>query len=337
MKRLVAVALLGTAMLGACRTKPPKPLIAAPPPPMTTEASLHRGLQRLAAGQNADGSWGADYQVAVTSLTVLAFLSNNVLDTSVQRGVAYLRACTKGSATGFIGEPNGSRSRMHGHGFAVQALAEWALRGGKGDAELANALQLAVAVSEKSQTANGGWGYLPDPNNPDDLTVSVAQVQGLATAKAAGAKVSDGVLARGVEYLKKCATTDQGFKYGLSGGAGGTVALTAGGVSSLYLLGADDLPEIEQGLSYMSGRQHDPAVREKESGYYYYATYYATLAWSHKGGIQWNDWWSKVSGEIAARQHADGGWSGPYDPNLCTAFACLVLSAPRKELAVWRE
>ncbi len=337
MKRLVAVLVLACLVTPSCKPARPKNHVAPLPPPLTTEQALHRGLLRLAAGQNADGSWGEDYQVAVTSLTVLAFLSNNVLDTSVQRGVAYLRTCAKESATGFIGEPGGSRSRMHGHGFAIQALAEWAMRGGKGDPELANSLQLAVAVSEKSQTANGGWGYLPDANNPDDLTVTVAQIQGLATAKATGTKVSESALGRGVEYLKKCATTDAGFKYGLSGGAGGTVALTAGGVSSLYLLGANDLSEIEQGLSYMSGKQHDPAVREKESGYYYYATYYATLAWSHKGGIQWNDWWGKVSGEIAARQHPDGGWSGPYDPHLCTAFGCLVLSAPRKDLAVWKE
>lgn len=337
MRSWIAAVILGMLLLGACQNERPRGQIATPPPPLTTEEALRRGLVHLAASQNADGSWGEDYQVAVTSLVVLAFVSNDVLDTSLTRGVAYLRACARESATGFIGEPKSARSRMHGHGFAMQALAEWAMRGGKGDAELKNALQLAISVSEKSQTANGGWGYLPDANTPDDLTVSVAQLQGLATAKAAGAKVSDAVLARGIEYLKKCATTNEGFRYGLSGGAGGTVALTAGGVSSLYLLGPDDLPEIEQGLSYMSRRQHDPAVREKEAGYYYYATYYATLAWSHKGGIGWNDWWGRVSGEIAARQHPDGGWSGTYDPHLCSAFACLILSAPRKGLAVWRE
>ncbi len=331
--RIAAAVVLGLALV-SCRHEAPKDPMK--PPAYNTEDALRRGLIALARDQKADGSWGDDYPVAVTSLTILGFLSNNVLDTSVMKGIAYLQGCAKEGATGFITEKGTSRSRMHGHGFAMQALSEWALRGGKGNAALMSSLALAVGVSEKAQTAEGGWGYLPDASTPDDLTVTVTQIQGLATAKAAGVRVSDVCLTRGVEYLKKCATTDSGFKYGLSGGAGGRVAVTAGGGASLYLLGPNDLPEIEQGLSYMSGRQHDPAVREKEAGYYFYGTYYATLAWAHKGGIQWNDWWDKVAGELASHQHADGGWTGTYDPHLCTAFACLVLSAPRRDLAVWK-
>jgi len=58
------------------------------------------------------------------------------------------------------------------------------------------------------QRADGGWGWWPGSDNSDEY-MSAYVVYGLATAKAAGVQVRDGVLSNGYNYLEKQIKTEE--------------------------------------------------------------------------------------------------------------------------------
>jgi len=344
-------------------------LLALAPPAARPEAADHvnrspeahtaveRALAWLAARQNADGSFGREFDtahvpVATTSLCGLAFLAEGNLPgrgpygRHVRAAAEYLLACQKHSDQGYIAEPGyGGGSRMHGNGFAVLFLAELlgmthdsadgpAVRG------LREALVRAVRFIERYQTPEGGWNNEPN-TAAEEGSVMPTQAQALRAARNAGIKVNRLTIDAAVRYLRHCALDDGGIRYNLETWRT-TYALTGAGVASLCFLGEYDLPEVRRGVEFMAGilegeASNDGWRRRRRGPHQSFETFYATQAFYQAGGPEWIRWWPRLRREILARQNADGSWDDPYCPEMGTAFHTLSLQVPNQVLPIFQR
>ena len=58
-----------------------------------------------------------------------------------------------------------------------------------------------------------------------------------------------------------------------------------------------------------------------------------------EGGERWDQFWSKVAGDLLRRQRLDGSWYNDVGPgdHFSTAMACLILRVPLGLLPVFRH
>ncbi|MEK7449414.1 MAG: prenyltransferase/squalene oxidase repeat-containing protein [Planctomycetota bacterium] len=309
------------------------------------QATIDKGLVFLAQHQSKSGAWGSHYNVAVTSLAGLAFLAGGNLPgegkygDTVRNALNYIMRCA--TKAGYICEPGIASSRMHGHGFATWFLAEiygMSHHSAVVDAEeIKKVLRNAIKVIEESQSSEGGWYYEPNRSG-DEGSVTVCIVQALRAARNAGISVDKKVIDRGVDYLKRSANPDGSFKYSVSGGGGGSFALTAGGVSSLCLYGMYDLAETKKGLEFMM--KFKPGSSQNwQGGYPFYSNFYATLATFLAGDEYWPQWFPPLRQYLIKNQAPNGSWtsSEPDQPDYGTAFACLILQIPYRYLPLFQK
>lgn len=320
--------------------------------PPEAAAAVDRGLRWLAAHQNKNGSFGSSQvPVATTSIAGLAFLANGNVPgrgrygDQVKSAVKYLLECQSyNSRRGFITEPGGGGSRMHGHGYATLFLGE--LLGMTNDSargldleKLREVLRKAVDVIQQSQSKDGGWFYDPQPVG-DEGSVTVTQVQALRSARNAGMKVDKTKIDKAVQYIRKSANPDGGVRYSLSSGGGeSSFALTSAGVSVMNYLGEYTMPEIDRGLKYLAAAMEGKGAgaRHNRGSYISYETFYATLAFYHAGGDYWAKYWPRLRADILKRQEKDGSWQEPYGPEFGTAFAVLTLQVPNQYLPIFQR
>lgn len=325
---------------------PPAPTSDLPDFEETTPASLRaidKGLESLSQRQSRNGSFGAPYTVAVTALSGLAFLAQGnspgegKYGAQVTGAVNYLLACAQ-RANGFIMEPGGEQSRMHGHGFATMFLSEvYGMERGLSPErreKLRDVIVRAVECIERSQTRNGGWGYEPSSQGGEENSVTVCVVAALRAARNAGFAIQKPCVDRAIKYVKRCHNTGDGsFRYDLSSG-GGTFALTAAAVSTLNYLGEYDCPEVRKGIQYLFRHQKDEEARY---GHYFYQHFYAALAMWQAGGDSWKDWYPAIRDELVRKQSQDGSWSGDYGVEYSTAWALLILQIPARYLPIFQR
>jgi hypothetical protein len=311
--------------------------------PEVTQASLdavRRGQQYLAEHQSQQGSFGGSYPVAITSLAGLALLGSGdspgcgKYGANITKAVIYLMKAA--NRRGYISEPGGSQSRMHGHGYAMLFLAE--VYGmtrdvpGVEEEQLRTVIQRAVKLTEDSQSRTGGWYYEPSPSGEENS---------ITITRNAGFLVRKSTIDKGIQYVKKCANKDGSYKYSLSmGNSGGTFALTSGAVACLYFYGeqTDKCPEIQRGIEFMNKFRPDGKESGAREGYYFYANFYAIMSMNYAGGKQWQTWWPALRDELVKKQGKDGSWVGGDvgDPCYCTAFACLMLQVPHRILPIFQ-
>lgn len=95
--------------------------------------------------------------------------------------------------------------------YAVRFLSRWMeLRGDEG---LREPLQQAVKALEKLQAGGGAWFH--EYSNP---FVTASALLALDAARARGAGVDPGIVARGVQALRRCRATSGAFSYGMARG-----------------------------------------------------------------------------------------------------------------------
>ncbi|MBI3097054.1 MAG: terpene cyclase/mutase family protein [Planctomycetes bacterium] len=306
--------------------------------------SIEKGLESLAQRQSRNGSFGAPYSVAVTGLAGMAFLAHGNFPGEGRYGeqvggaVRYLMSCSLRVPQGFITEPGGPQSRMHGHGFATMFLCEvfGMERGLSGETResLRRVIENAVHCIERSQTRNGGWGYEPTPQGGEENSVTVCVVAALRAARNAGIAVEKSCIDRAIRYVKRCHNAGDGsFRYDLSPG-GGTFALTAAAVSTLNYLGEYDTSEVRKGIQYLFRHQKDEEARY---GHYFYQHFYAALAMWQAGGDSWKNWYPAIRDELVKKQSPDGSWSGDYGLEYSTSWALLILQIPTRYLPVFQR
>jgi hypothetical protein len=305
-----------------------------------SERAVALGLKRLAARQNADGSYGsgrARGNVGICGLAGLAFLASGSTPgrgdygSNLQRCVDFILANAQPS--GLI---NGPDTAMHGtmfkHGFATLFLAECQGMTPRHPLRetIGNAVKLIVAV----QNQEGGWRYDPRSDQGADMTVTTCQVIALRAAKGAGIYVPPATIEAATAYIRRGQNPDGGFMYMIVGSDIGDdpraskFPRSAAAVTALYAVGMHHRPEIAKGLDYLMGFLPIHGQR-RDMGYYYYGQYYAAQAFWLSGGARWERWFPAVRDDLVARQQADGAWpSTGESEDGATAMACLALQTP---------
>ena len=312
------------------------------------EAALDKGLRYLAQTQNAGGSWGENNQVAVTSLSLMAFMVKGHFPErephgpTMAKGVDFLLKQSRLNK-GYLG------SNMYEHGLATLALSEVWGETTRSD-EIRDALKNAVSVIVRNQTQKGGWGYYPDRDlGYQDMSITVMQIVGLASAKEAGILVPDDTMKRAIAYVKSCQHEAGWFgyqQYGQQLPGSPPFARTAAGVTSLMMSGERDSEEVKRGLKYLHDLGNAPF--KQSYPWFYYGHYYAVQAMYQSSEKDYQAWYPKIRDALIDAQEADGCWKGGIPTGVrtkittdrdsyCTPMAVLILGVPYRYLPIYQR
>ncbi|MCK6460406.1 MAG: hypothetical protein L6Q95_10990 [Planctomycetes bacterium] len=327
--------------------------------------AVRTGLDYLAREQSKDGSWGAPDRgvIGITALGVLAFLAQGHQEgfgpyadfpgrgDIVRRAVDFLlkhstQTARQGNPPGYIFSEGDADSRMHGHGYATQALI-LVYGTGRADAarerELKEKIKRAVQVIEDSQTITGGWGYEPRSSTMHEGSVTVTVVQALRLAADAGFVVDREVQERGLKYLRDSQKPDGSFKYSHMADTS-TPALTAAALTAMHGFGEYYSRPITKGLEYL-----DRSYRGRDLFHLqwpFYCHYYSAQAFYRAGGPHWETWKRYGLPRLLDEQRREGFWDdrltadarrGSHGRHHATAFAVLALSVDEGYLPIFQR
>lgn len=310
------------------------------------DAAVSKGLTYLITQQGDDGSFGDGRygkNVAVSALAGIALMADGNLPgrgmhgEAVARCVEYILAnCTE---SGLIAG-DATNGPMYGHGFATLFLGEvYGMTAGGGDTALSQrlheAIVKAVHLIEQTQNEQGGWRYNPVPYDAD-VSVTIAQIMGLRSARNAGIEVSKQTIDRAVDYVRRCQNPDGGFKYQLESGASGWPR-SAAGVASLYYAGIYQDDAIDRGIAYLM-KEALPGQAAASMAHYFYGHYYCVQAMYLAGGEAWAKWWPAIREELIKKQNPDGSWDDrSVGTTYGTAMALIILQMPKRYLPIFQK
>ncbi len=319
-------------------------------------AACDRGLAWLAKHQAANGSWGKQYTVAVTSFACLARLAateepfEGEQGRSLVQGLKFLLSQQQEGQ--FV---NQGHTWIHGQGFGTLALSEAYGRSltckTKPDLDMKvvrDVVAKAVAVIAKHQSTSGGWWYRPGSRGNHEGSTTVCAVQALVSADNYGIEIDRAVLARGFEYLKKCQNPDGGFDYTMGSGTTSMKEGTAGGVATLGLMRKFDYLVMINGYKFLLKITPQAIGRER---FPYYGHFYGIMGMRLLGQEMKNmreqtgGYIAGARKELVSWQQEDGSWpvkawvksSGGESHAYATAFATLTLSVPDGRLSIFNR
>ena len=300
------------------------------PVPPEVERMYKKGLDYLVKNQQPNGTWGSDYysrEPGVVGLAILAMLGRGEdpnygpYSMTIKRAIDYILK-QQNSSTGMIG------SSMYNHGFAALALAE--VYGAVNDPKIGPALEKAVKLLLSSQARNpfNAWRYSPSGSDADTTATGACMVA-LFAARNAGIGVPQSALDKGMEYYKRCQSTDGGFGYTSPGGS--NTPRTAIG-TLVYALGKKKKSRVwKDALAYLKGRGYD------SDHYYYYYVYYMPQALFQSDIEQWKKW-NKINIKVlGSRQASNGAWSGSHGIVFSTSSALLSLALNYRFLPIYER
>lgn len=290
------------------------------------EQAIRRATAWFVAHQNADGSWGRTHRVAVTALTLQAFLVQGLFPDEppygeiLDRGLSYLlREASAGA--GYMG------ASMYEHALATLALSElWGMS--CRSSEIRPILERAADVILRSQSRAGGWRYDPRPIDAD-ISVTVLQVVALASLKEAGMVIPDRTLERAIAYVKSLQSSESGG-FGYQSARDPGFARTAAGVTSLFLSGDRSSPAVRRGLDYL---QKNLQSNLEGGKWFFYGQFYAAQAMYQAGETAYASWYPMIRDALVEGQNADGSWSEEHG----TPMAVLVLAVPYRFLPIYQR
>jgi hypothetical protein len=325
--------------------------LPAPPPEITaaTRAAIDNGLKYLAQNQNQDGSWrsqggSGEYPTAMTALAGLALLAGGNTPAQgpyarqVSRGLTFILNTAR--RDGLIAQPEEESHCMHGHGLAMLFLAQ--CYGMEEDpqrrAQVRLALQRAVELTARSQSAAGGWLYTPDSGG-DEGSVTVTQVQALRACRNVGIAVPKRVIDNAMRYLERSANPDGGIRYQASDRGPSRPAITAAAVVCWYNAGLYEEPRAKAALRFVQPRLTARADDVTQHfGHFFYGHLYMAQAMYLTGARAWQDYFAGIREILLRGQSADGSWEGDMvGPVYGTAVALLILQLPYKVLPIMQR
>jgi hypothetical protein len=279
--------------------------------------------------------------VGITALAALAFFSAGCGPHHREHGPVVTKArdfiLGSGEHTGYIIR---AASRMYSHAFAGLFLAE--LYGVTGDPKVRKKLEAAVGFTQASQSKRGGWCYAPfDTNN--DITVTVPQLHFLTVARSFRLKVSETTLENTEKYIRESQIGPDdwgptgGYKYENKLRSRVTFACTACGLSTERLETGKLNPRQEAGLNFLVQQRPHRGRPGRQDYHYFFGHFYAMQTFAKLGDRRWVDWWKIVSSEILKQQKDNGSWSDEVGPHYATAMAVLILTAPMRNLTIYRS
>jgi hypothetical protein len=220
----------------------PKPAAVEPLPAAELETSIDRGVKFLVDVQREDGSWGsADntnggvdiyapppgghhaFRAAVTALCVAALIESGHDDAAVGKAI------DRGEAWLLERLPKLRRAtpdalyNVWGHAYGIETLALLHRRHAGDEAAQARMIDCIrgqVALLDRYETVNGGWGYYDfdvgsqkpagSPNSFTTATVLLA----LADARDLGVDVPQKLFDRGLATIRRQMKPDRSYLYG---------------------------------------------------------------------------------------------------------------------------
>ncbi len=298
-----------------------------------------KAYEWMAGKQNSDGSWGDQYNTAITGFALMAFMSQGHVPNQgkygreVAKGIRYLMASQREDGY-LIGSRGGN---MYAHGMATLALSQaWGMTG---DEDVKKVLKKAIDLIVKSQCKDnsvnhGGWRYDPAPSGAD-ISVTIMQVMALRGAKDSGIHVPDETMKRALSYINSCYDPGTGgYTYQPNNRAPG-FARTAAGICVLKLCGEYD-KKIDRSVEYLKKAMDSP--REP---HFWYGHYYACHAFHQVGGKDWEDYYTTIKKKFLPMQASDGGWTRREfqqgGPVYQTAIAVIALSVPANYLPIFQR
>ncbi|MCG3181484.1 MAG: hypothetical protein BIFFINMI_03880 [Phycisphaerae bacterium] len=307
--------------------------------PPGTQEKVSKGLEWLKAQQQPDGAFGTGpygKHAGISALAGLAFLAEGSTydrgqyGEQVKKVTQFIMQCTSDS-TGLIASPQVSHGPMYGHGFAALFLAE--VYGMTGRVEVRDKLRLAIRLIVNTQNDQGGWRYMPVPQDAD-LSVTICQIMALRAARNAGIKVPKKTIDKAIEYVKKSQNGDGGFNYTMTGG-GSAFPRSAAGVAALQYMGIYSGKEIDKGIGYLL--KSLPSAGPRGVGYdghFFYGHYYAVQAFFLRGGEDWHKWFPAIRDTLLKMQASDGSWPSSVSNEYGTALALIILQVPNRYLPI---
>ena len=321
-------------------------------------AARTKGLDWLTKNQNADGSWGKTYTVAVTGFACLSYLSaaDEPFDgdpgKALTKGLQFLMAQQKDGQF-----PQQGHTWIHGQGFGTLALSEAYGRSllcqVKPDMDMKKvkaAVALAVQAIAKNQSKTGGWWYTPGATEQHEGSTTVCAVQALASAHNYGIDIDQKALDNGFEYLKKSQLKDGGFVYKL----GDQVSMkegSAGAVATLGLMEKFDFQVMLNGYKYLLaiGPGGVSGGNFPEYGCFYGCMGMHLLGEEYKDDKDYREKTAEfitgVQKALLSQQAKDGSWparawmasNNQEGPAFATAFSTLTLFVPEGRLSIYNR
>ncbi len=281
-------------------------------------------LDWLMRQQNADGSWGRVYPVAMTGFAVLAFSGHcETVDSprygkTLVRAINYLVDASRNSQGLMVSKPGAHAP--YEHGIATYALAEAYSLNKNARAKvkrISAALRNAVPIIIEGQTEGGGWLYGYRQGGTGDLSISGWNLQALKAAQLSGIKFVglERTMTKALAYLKMAGSSDGLYRYRIRDDQPGKLSLTGVGVLCGRMLG-ESMPNED--LSYEAILAYQPkSFRSADL----YALYYHSQACFQKGGATWAKYNGSQQRMVIDSQERDGSWSAAAAGHIGTAQA----------------
>jgi hypothetical protein len=349
MKNLTGIALLAAALLsvagaGRGRAEQPEPREGSAYDVIPRQAqAIERGLAWLARNQSPDGSWGTEggqgeFHMAMTGLAGLAFLSAGHVPERGPYGARLDKAIRfvlrHQQRDGLITTPRDSQS-MYGHGFSMTFLAEaYGMdMGGELNEKIKECLTLAVKLTDRAQSAWGGWYYSPNADS-DEGSVTITQVQALRACANVGIPVPPKTMRSALSYIHKSQNPDGGIRYTARSSGASTLALSAAGCELLMMAGEYDTAQTKRVIEYLK-RNLNPNVTV---GYHdFYTNFYGAQAMIQIGGPEFERYYTGLRRRLLGAQGAQGAWSGDVGSTYCTSIAVMILALPYTYLPIFQR
>lgn len=303
-----------------------------------SEEAVLKGLRWLKSTQNADGSWTANNQCAMTGLALLAYLGHcetplsEEFGDSCLLGITFLvsRAMAKDGVMSSSGEKN---YLPYEHAIATYALAEalaWCGQLNLSIPNLPEMVRMGGQFIVANQHESGGWDYGYDENSGrgGDLSISAWQIIALAACRDAGVELKnlEPCIKKALEYVERRQGADGGFGYagkGDSHAPNGYHTLTGAGMFSLQRWNKEAAGSVRNGAEYI----------EKNSRFDFngencdlYGHCFEALAMRQRGGDIWKAHQARVMPQLLENQNPDGSWKAPGGGKRPNAVAALFTS-----------
>jgi hypothetical protein len=304
------------------------------------DAVVDRGLDFLAASQQADGRWalgrfaGAtaadapklESDTAATGLALLAFLGagHDHFDgrhrDTVRRGLEFLLAVQKPDGDLYLpaDELSNSCAWLYSHGMASMALCEAV--GMTGDPLIKPAAAQACRFIAAGQHPTlGGWRYTPGTDA--DLSVSGWMLVAVRAGDLAGVATDPGTLPGVRRLIEASASRGDATRYAYNPRKEqqrrsrlSAACMTAVGTLMRLHTGdpATDPRVVEAGRAIAALRPSYGTATEKFRDSYLW--YYASQVLVHTGGDDWDRWYASLVDALTAEQETSGPKAGSWDP-----------------------
>ena len=283
------------------------------------EEAVEKALQWIKKTQNADGSWSDSKKVAMTSMSILAYLgrcetpNSEEYGDSVTRGIIYLVDVAMKN-DGKLADIPGKGHWSYEHGIATYALGEAATfcnKLGINIPKLNDATKLAGDWILEHQNEDGSWAYEYDlSGGHTDNSVGLWQIQALKACKHSGLweeKAFKDVMKNALDYIDR--TQDKksggvGYKSPRPHGSHG-FTLTGAGVLAYQMWGKGSSSVARQGIKYI---KENAKFQYNTPDSDLYRQYYNAQAMINRGGNDWEEYNALFRDELLDNQNEDGSW-----------------------------